>query len=34
VNVPYIMVHPIMKPLHDDASFRAMAAEIEIGMPR
>jgi TolB-like protein/tetratricopeptide (TPR) repeat protein len=34
VNVPYIMVHPIMKPLHGDASFRAMAAEIEIGFPR
>jgi TolB-like protein/tetratricopeptide (TPR) repeat protein len=33
VNVPYIMVHPIMKPLHGDASFRAMAAEIEIGIP-
>jgi TolB-like protein/tetratricopeptide (TPR) repeat protein len=34
VNIPYMMVHPIMKPLHGDAEFRAMAAEIELGLPR
>jgi tetratricopeptide (TPR) repeat protein len=33
VNVPYIMVHPIMKPLHGDTLFRTMAAELEIGLP-
>jgi TolB-like protein len=32
INLPYIVVHPVMQPLHRDARFRELAAELDVGM--
>jgi TolB-like protein/tetratricopeptide (TPR) repeat protein len=31
-NLPYVLVHPLMKPLHGNAAFTRITAELELGV--